>query len=171
MASCTNRTADLVVTVTPPKAQRNPPPFMVRWMAVTGKAWVKGSVVYTDCGCFLAIQDTMWSPHANRADTGWVPVEWDKITPKLLELSCGCAFIFPEAVRPTASEDCNQSMNAVLYKQNTVLCENGKLYVALKDKIAFDPSVKTDWCGGFTADQIIGHTIKQLCSSQTGDLG
>ena len=158
----------------PPAVQKcqPSPPFLARYHQVTGKAWMKGSTVTTECGTFYASKDTHWHPESTHFDKGWERVHWDKIMPHLLNMACGCNFIFPELKRPVAStSNCDTSTQAVLYKLGAVGCYEGKMWTALKDNIPFVPEDKTLWCGGVTAEQIVNKVLTSFCGSQSGELG
>ena len=138
--------------------------FMVEWTAAYAPV-PKDSVMYTCKGYYLALADTMWSPDAPQGENDWKKFSWADVIAAGDLAKCGCGFIFPQAEPAAPATSCNSSVTR-LWAKGQVVCHDSKLYVAKNGDIPFRLNDKTNWCGGYTADQVIG---KILCMLETND--
>lgn len=167
--SCSTSQALATMVVTHKKVPR--PAFMAQH--ILGKRYPAGSSVFTSDGFYFnPIEETMdiCDPRSS-----WRQLDMLTIWLKLQRLSaCTTDFIFPEIKTQVNGLGCDEAARAEIWHPKTVGSRNGTLWTPKSSTVPVAVGAtfnKADWCGGYTASEVMAYILKKMCAEDAGNLG
>ena len=145
------------------------PTFMVQFRR--GLLYPGGSTVYDQ-------YEFWYTPKAEDRTPGCGPTSWRRLDMKTIWLKlqrlsdCQADFIFPPIKAAQSAEACDEAGYAQIWNIDSVGTLNGKLYTPNRDGVIGGTVLnEEDWCGGYTAAEVIAYVLRQMCAADAGNLG